>query len=143
MAAFVPAAAPTFLTSTRSALSPRCIRAPRAACLTRQPAVSAPAATASATTAQFSSDAEPEVDADAPLSEFAVGDAVRVKIPMSLFNVWGKVNQEVDVTGREGTVFKIVDNPLMTVTRRVVVRFPEGAKKFMAHFEEDELEAVE
>lgn len=143
MAAFVPAAAPTFLVSPRSALSPRCNPAPRAACLTRQPAVSAPAASAPVTTAQFSSGAEPEVEADAPLSKFAVGDAVRVSIPMSLFNVSGKVNQKVDVMGREGTVFKVVDHPLLTVSRRVIVRFPEGAKKFMAHFEDDELETVE
>lgn len=62
---------------------------------------------------------------------------------MVLWNVVGRVNQPTDVSGREGIVFKFIDDPVLTVTKRVVVRFEEGKKKFMAHFEDDELESVE
>jgi hypothetical protein len=80
-----------------------------------------------------------------PVSKFAKGDAVRIIAkPMVLWNVTGRIGVEVDVSGREGIVFKIIDvvngSPI-TATKPVVVKLAEGKKFFMAHFEDGELEA--
>eukprot|EP00187_Rhodella_violacea_P001899 CAMPEP_0174891060 /NCGR_PEP_ID=MMETSP0167-20121228/6164_1 /TAXON_ID=38298 /ORGANISM="Rhodella maculata, Strain CCMP736" /LENGTH=127 /DNA_ID=CAMNT_0016129077 /DNA_START=40 /DNA_END=423 /DNA_ORIENTATION=+ len=71
---------------------------------------------------------------------FAPGDAVRVKKAIKMYHVGKTKGSPVDVKGMQGVVAKIIDTDVISATKPVVVKFAEP--KFMAHFEEEELEKV-
>ncbi|KPQ33432.1 MAG: Ferredoxin thioredoxin reductase variable alpha chain [Phormidesmis priestleyi Ana] len=77
-----------------------------------------------------------------------VGDRVRVKAPLMLFNHPQHRNQPFNVEGMEGTVTAVLKNwegrPI-SANYQIVTAFEiEGAKRpFKAHLHEDELEVIE
>jgi hypothetical protein len=78
-------------------------------------------------------------------SRFSAGDAVRVAgKPLLLYHLASARNEPFDVQGMEGTVFNVIDEVAgspISATKPVVVKFVDP--KFMAHFDDDELEPVE
>jgi Ferredoxin thioredoxin reductase variable alpha chain len=90
--------------------------------------------------------AAPKCCAEKPSrSRFAKGDRVRVRGPLPMYHVAGRMGEEVDVGGRTGEVFKVIDavkGVNITATKPVVVRLEEDGRKFVAHFDDDELETA-
>lgn len=77
-----------------------------------------------------------------------VGDRVRIKAPLTLFNHPQHRNEPFDVQGMEGTVADILTDwkgrPISPNYQIVTAFEIEGAKRpFKAHLHEDELEVIE
>lgn len=74
-----------------------------------------------------------------------VGQKVRVCKSVIMYHYPGKRNEPMDVQGLEGVITKDVshrDGVEVSATCPYVVSFDETPKKFIAHFEESELEVL-